>query len=268
MKGPLVSIIMAVYNCEDYVKAAIQSVLNQTYPNWELLIVNDGSTDNTEMKLKSFDDERILFFKQENMGVSAARNVGLNKMVGEFICFLDADDILMPSSIQARLEIFNEDENTEFVDGAVEVFDSSTSKIIRTYNPVFNGNPFNELLKISEQCFFGPTWMIKIIEGKKYQFKEGLTHGEDLLFYLSICQSGIYTPTPIVTYKYRTGSQSAMSNLELLEKGYRSIYEELKVYDQVSSEQLKTFLVKINSIMWKSYISHGQFFKALRAIMR
>jgi teichuronic acid biosynthesis glycosyltransferase TuaG len=93
----LVSIIMPVFNAGQFIEQAVQSVLDQTYGNWELLIVNDGSTDDSLHVVQKFNDERIFIFHQANRGVSAARNAGLANMRGEFFCFLDADDILPPS---------------------------------------------------------------------------------------------------------------------------------------------------------------------------
>lgn len=89
-----VSVIMPVYNKEKYVERAIQSVLNQTYKMLELIIINDGSTDNSLIKCKRFEDERIIIIDSENYGVSHARNLGIARATGTFITFLDADDYL------------------------------------------------------------------------------------------------------------------------------------------------------------------------------
>src|SRR5687767_1726855 len=100
---PLVSIIMPAFNAEKFIEAAIQSVLDQTYSNIELIIINDGSSDRTEEKIFKFNANCIRYFKQENKGVSAARNQGLENMRGDFFCFLDADDIYPLNSIASRM---------------------------------------------------------------------------------------------------------------------------------------------------------------------
>lgn len=99
---PKVSIIVPVYNTEDYISRCIDSLLLQTYSNLEILLIDDGSTDNSKEICETYAkiDSRIRFFSQENHGVSAARNKGLDKMTGDFLCFLDSDDWFDSESIE------------------------------------------------------------------------------------------------------------------------------------------------------------------------
>jgi glycosyltransferase involved in cell wall biosynthesis len=92
--NPKVSIIMPVYNTEKYLERCLNSILNQTYTKWELIAVNDGSTDNSLEILNSYaqKDNRIIVFEQENQGQSVARNKALDIVKGEYICFVDSDD--------------------------------------------------------------------------------------------------------------------------------------------------------------------------------
>ena len=87
MTDALVSILMPVYNAEAFISEAITSVIRQSHKNWELLIVNDGSTDRSKNIIHSFPDKRIQYFEQQNRGVSVARNVGLKNMKGDYFCF-------------------------------------------------------------------------------------------------------------------------------------------------------------------------------------
>ena len=112
---PLVSIIMPVYNGEKYLAQAIQSVLSQTYQQFELLVVNDGSTDGTEQTVQQFTDPRIRYFVQKNAGVSASRNMALANMKGTYFCCLDGDDVLPQNSIQSRMEVFKRSSSISFV---------------------------------------------------------------------------------------------------------------------------------------------------------
>jgi len=265
---PLVSVIMPVYNAEKYVASSIQSVINQSYQSWELLIINDGSTDNSESIILKIQDDRIHYLNQQNQGVSAARNVGLRNMNGDYFCFLDADDLLAPDSILFRLQAFSEDREVEFVDGQVEIFQDEVSKPKGNYMPNFEGNPFNKLVALSEECFFGITWMIKRVNDKSYHFKESLSHGEDLLFYMSIAQTGIYKSIREVIYQRRIVDGSAMSNLRQLELGYKTILSEVSKFDRVNTEQIEYLRKKIKSILVKSNIRSGNFFHALNVLFR
>ena len=104
MNSPLVSIIVSCYNGEKYIGDTLNSLLIQSYTNIEIVVVNDGSTDESERIIKSFLDKRITYFKQTNKGQCAALNYGFSKSVGSYIKFYDADDILQPTVIQGQVE--------------------------------------------------------------------------------------------------------------------------------------------------------------------
>lgn len=104
---PLISIIIPAYNAEKYIEASILSVLNQTYVNWELIIVNDGSTDRTQAIAEEFSsrDKRIKVINQQNKRLAAARNTGIKNSTGQWVAFLDADDIWFPSKLEKQVKI-------------------------------------------------------------------------------------------------------------------------------------------------------------------
>lgn len=109
-----VSVIVPVYNVEKYIAACIQSLLLQTFQNFEILVVNDGSSDRSIDIVKTFADERILIFEKENGGLSDARNYGLERAKGKFIYFVDPDDWIEPSLLKDNIEIINQ-HNLDFV---------------------------------------------------------------------------------------------------------------------------------------------------------
>ncbi|MFB9864459.1 glycosyltransferase family 2 protein [Rufibacter immobilis] len=99
---------MPVYNASEFLRAAIQSLLNQTYPNWELIAVDDGSTDNSWDILKSYTDPRIKIYQRPNGGQSAATNTGLDYAKGEYIQFFDADDLMDSRKIEIQINAIRE----------------------------------------------------------------------------------------------------------------------------------------------------------------
>jgi len=101
MKYPLVSVIIPAYNAEKFLEEAINSVLNQTYPNMEIIVIDDGSTDNTKSKVLSFKNIRYIY--QKHSGIAEARNRGIENAEGEYIAFLDADDLWMPHKTEIQL---------------------------------------------------------------------------------------------------------------------------------------------------------------------
>ena len=98
----MVSVIIPVYNSEKYISEAVESVLNQTYRNREVIVINDGSTDGTERALEPYMGQ-INYFFQENRGVAAARNIGIRSSQGSYIAFLDSDDIWMPKKLENQV---------------------------------------------------------------------------------------------------------------------------------------------------------------------
>ena len=263
-----VSVIMPAFNAEKYIGEAIKSVLDQSHRDIELLIINDGSTDDTASKIDQFDDERIQVFHQENSGVSAARNLGLDTMSGEFFCFLDADDKLPLDSIQTRLEKFLTNPDLDFVDGTVLKSNKSLSRTLSRWEPGFRGEPLNDLLSLSGNTFFGPTWLIKRDVNIQYKFKIGLTHGEDLLFYISICNGKNYDYVLEPILNYRIHSQSAMQDLKKLGEGYETIYHSLDEFSFISIQGKKRFRKKYRSIMLKSYLRNGHILETLKLIFK
>ncbi len=108
---PFFSVVIPLYNKENYIPNTLKSVLNQSFSDFEIIIVNDGSTDQSEQKVFEISDTRIRYFKTENKGVSAARNFGIQQSSGKFICFLDADDYWYPyflSEIHKHIELCSE----------------------------------------------------------------------------------------------------------------------------------------------------------------
>ncbi len=99
----LVSIILPTFNRAAFLPDTLDSVFAQTYPHWELIIIDDGSTDNTVELLKSYDDPRVRYIYQENQGVSGARNTGIAQCAGDMIALLDSDDIWLPKKLEKQL---------------------------------------------------------------------------------------------------------------------------------------------------------------------
>jgi glycosyltransferase involved in cell wall biosynthesis len=112
---PLFSIIIPTYNRASLLPRAINSVLNQIYANWELLIIDDGSTDQTEKKVKAIVDQRIRYFYKEHEERSIARNYGIERAKGRYLCFLDSDDYFLEDHLEKHFNYLNESGNPEIV---------------------------------------------------------------------------------------------------------------------------------------------------------
>ena len=111
----MVSVIITSYNYGGYIEEAISSIFNQSYSDIEIIIVDDGSTDNTSDIIKTKYADRVHYIYRDNGGAAAARNTGLKYANGEYICFLDADDLLMPNAIEGHLTYLKNNENVDLV---------------------------------------------------------------------------------------------------------------------------------------------------------
>ncbi len=130
MSQPFISIIIAVYNGEQFIEQAIQSILNQDYPTLEVIVVDDGSTDNTASRVLSINDQRIKFIQQENRGQSAARNIGIQHANGSILGFLDADDVWSHHHIASLIPFLDGNSEFESVRGFSRFFRSTGTHTI------------------------------------------------------------------------------------------------------------------------------------------
>ena len=135
MAEPLVSVVMPAFNAENYIIEAVDSVLTQDYTNWELFVVNDGSTDSTAEILNSYTDPRIKVVHQVNQGVSIARNQGLARMKGHFFTFLDADDLWPLNSLSSRIRFMQKNPRVDWLSGAVRMFCNQPGDYYQTWTP-------------------------------------------------------------------------------------------------------------------------------------
>ncbi len=119
---PRFSVIIAVYNGESTIGRAIDSILGQTFPAHEIIVIDDGSTDNTKQKIASF-GERVRYIHQENSGVAAARNLGARLATGDWLCFLDADDYYYPQRLAWQAELLARHSGLDFMTGNFDYVD-------------------------------------------------------------------------------------------------------------------------------------------------
>jgi glycosyltransferase involved in cell wall biosynthesis len=150
---PKISVIIPSYNSAIYLPEAIESVLAQTYKDFEIIVIDDGSTDNTKDVVKPYLD-RITFLKGPNGGPCKARNRGIRKSSGEFVAFLDADDIWYPDKLECQMAVFSKNPNYDMVHSDASYSRTYTSKEDRTWYSIKKcvkvGWVFSELLS---ECF-------------------------------------------------------------------------------------------------------------------
>lgn len=137
--NPILSVIVPVYNVEDYIIQCIDSILNQTLKNMEIIIVNDGSTDNIMNYIRDYKDERIRIINKKNGGLSSARNLGMNAAKGKYIAFVDSDDFLSEKNAYQEMVNILEKNKAELITGkALYFYDLNTIKKFERDEEIFN----------------------------------------------------------------------------------------------------------------------------------
>lgn len=269
MTKQLVSIIMPVWNGENWVAEAIESALQQSYTHWELLVVDNGSSDHSLEIIQQFNDPRIRLFQQAHSGVSNARNLGLDNANGDFICFLDCDDELPPQSLATRVDLFYRQPKLGFADGIIEVWNADFSLQSALHTPTFSGEPLNELRTLSSTCFYGITWMIRAEAIGNKRFNTDMSHSEDLAFFATVSNARwCYDSVGVAIYKVRKRAGSAMSDLDGLAKGYEMLFTHLTLLRPEEKDWQPIFRSKVRRILFRSFIKKYHFFRAFRSLSR
>lgn len=209
MTPGLVSVMMPAYNAERFIAEAIESVLAQTYPQWELLVVNDGSRDATaEITARYTDDARVRLINKENGGEASARNVALENSQGEFIAYLDADDAWLPHHLQitvAHLQTYPEKDGV-YTDGWHYTADGRRLKSLaaRRRGP-FEGDIFPELARASD--VFGPPICVLLrhapLAERRLRYDTRIVIGPDWEFFTRFAAAANFGYLPEQTCLYR-----------------------------------------------------------------
>lgn len=237
---PLVSVVMSVFNGEKYLREAILSILNQTFKDFEFIIINDGSTDNSFEVMKSFSDERISIINQENKGLSRSLNIGIKLAQGKYIARMDADDISFEDRFQRQFRFL--EENLDYVlVGSKAIIIEESGQIIFFHNSYVSWDEIQ--YHILENPFFHSSVMFR----RNCSFSAGLYfegikhHFEDLILWNNLAKLGKMCNLDEYLIKYRltpsaitlkSGSESKLLrsiSKNIIDRGYITIEDQNKL---------------------------------------
>lgn len=209
---PLVSVIIPCYNQGHYLRESINSVLSQSYPAVEIVVVDDGSTDDTPQMARGFRNVKYIF--QQNSGLSAARNTGIDNSRGDYLVFLDADDWLLPQAIRTNVECLQASPDAAFVSGAHQKIGPDGA--VREAGKRTDFIPYHQLLR---QNYIG---MIAAVMFRRsvfdaYRYDTSLKSCEDYDLYLKVTRdhSVIKHAQAVAAYRLHGNNMSANINLML-----------------------------------------------------
>ena len=217
---PRISVIIPLYNAEKTIEGTLQSVLNQTVKDLEIIVVNDGSTDSSLQKIAAIGDSRLKVYSFKNAGASVSRNRGFAKSSGEFISFLDADDQWTPSKLEDQMAALDFHPETavayswtEFIDEADQLIVRGQAVTVTTQQDAYRRLLVNNFLDNGSNPLIRRE-AIAAING----FNESLHACQDNDFYLRLAMHYPFVTVPKYQIKYRLSSTSMTANTKRWEK--------------------------------------------------
>lgn len=252
MSNPKVSVIIPVYNTEKYINDSVLAIQNQTLRDIEIIVIDDGSTDSSAWLIGSLaaKDERIKLFTQENHGQSVARNSGLDRATGEFVYFMDSDDLLEPNTLLAcydkcvsqNLQLITFDADVFYEDDRTENKSFNYQRAGELDEKVYKGIDLMEIL-LEKNLFRAVPWLFfvrrELIERINLRFLPGIIHEDELfspILYLAADRIG-YTPQVFFHRRIRANSTMTNNFSERNLKGYFSVIDNLELYKANKDKQ-------------------------------
>lgn len=209
--NPLVSVIMPAYNAEQYIGSAVRSVLEQTYSNFELVIIEDCSTDSTLQKIEEIRDTRIKLYRNEqNCGIAASTNKGLDICKGKYVALLDDDDVAMPERLKIQIDYLEAHKDIDILGGKSIVIDGGGNIIDYGITTLNNPNYIKATLLFKNIDFCNSTAMIRkdFIARNGLRYENNCYGMQDFKFYIESSKVGKLTSINQFLLKYRKHEQN------------------------------------------------------------
>jgi glycosyltransferase involved in cell wall biosynthesis len=240
--SPLVSVLMPVYNGEKYLREAIDSILNQTFTDFEFLIINDGSTDDTENIILSYTDARIRYLKnKENLKLIATLNKGLDLAQGKYIARMDADDISLPKRLEQQVDFMEKNPNIGLLGSWVRNFGEGND-----YDITFNIGHRNIRFELFFHNYFHhPSVMLRTEILRKYNlYFPRVLHAEDYALWINLSNYTEFEILPAILLYYRSHGD----NISELYKDFQK-----KQTSDCRKMQLTSLGMEINQLIFDTY---------------
>lgn len=224
MNDGLVSIVIPCFNQSHFLKDAIESIQHQTYQNFEIIVVNDGSTDETSFVAKSF--ANVILLEQSNQGLATSRNNGLKKCRGEFVVFLDSDDTLLPNALEIGVNSLKSNPNCVFVSGLCQLVDENGEPRFTIQPTPFSDDFYESLLR--SNFIWSPSNVLyrRDLFEKISPFDANLNPTADYELYLRIArQFPVFHHSQIVT-NYRQHQTSMSKKYKMMLDYVLEVYEQ------------------------------------------
>ncbi len=239
---PLVSIIIPAFNSENTVKETIESVLNQTWTDWEIILVNDGSQDSTLEIVNNINDNRLKIFTYSNGGANASRNRGLSHASGEFVSFLDADDLWTPDKLESQFKALQENPEAAVAYSWTNSIDETGNFLRRGSYITANGDIYTKLLLIDFIESGSNPLIRRAALANVGDFDESLAAAQDWDMWLRLAAQYHFVAVSSVQILYRVSNNSMSANilrqeaasLQVIEKSFSNAPQSLQYLKKYS----------------------------------
>lgn len=244
---PKVSVVMPAYNAEKYIREAIDSILNQTFTDFEFIIINDGSKDKTKDIILSYSDSRIVYLENEkNSGIVVTLNKGLDTAKGEFIARMDADDIAIKNRLERQIAVMDHDSSIGVLGTGIRIFgeNEETRETRSTTNP--------DKLKaelIFSSCVCHPTVMMRkrILDDYNISYQEGYHGAEDYKMWWQIASVSKIQTLPDILHCYRVHPDQIT---QVRDKKY------IDLLSRMLDERLETMKINLSHKEYDSFLMY------------
>ncbi|MCL1464459.1 glycosyltransferase [Argonema galeatum] len=236
---PLISVIIPVYNGENTIRETIESVLNQTFKDFELIVINDGSTDSTLDVVSNIQDSRLKVFSYPNAKQAASRNRGLSQATGEYVSFIDADDLWKPDKLEAQLKALQENPEAGVAYSWTDLIDESGNFIRGGANIYWQGESYARML-LNDFVESGSNPLIRAQAIKEVgNFDESLPPAEDWDMWIRLASRYPFVVVPSAQVLYRVRANSSSTNVSKMEAVSLRIIERAYAEAPASIQHLK-----------------------------
>ncbi len=248
---PIISVILPVYNGEKTIRETIESILKQTFSDFELIVINDGSKDSTVEIVSSFPDPRIKLFSYPNAGQPASRNRGISRAEGEYISFIDADDLWTPDKLEAQFKALQNNPQAAVAYSWTNMIDESGKFLREGAYLSYEGDVLTELL-LSNFLENGSNPLIRASALREVgNFDESLSNAHDWDMWLRLAARYHFVAVSSIQILYRVSSTSMSSNvlgmqkssLRVIERAYAQAPESIQHFKRISLANSHKYLI-------------------------
>lgn len=267
MCAPTVSVIMPVYNAQKYIGKAIESVLGQTYEDFEFILIDDGGNDDSVEIAKGYADQRIkMYHNRRNMGIAFSRNLAIRKSSGKYIAIMDDDDISLPDRLKQQVDFMKYNPKIDVVGGRSSIIDE-TGKVISESEAMQENYKMNKVMFLFYNSFHNSETLVRksLVDQYKICYQDHLLGMEDFRFWIDCARYGRISNinTEVLQYRVTKSNETGRVRQEQAEER-RKLFGNLRRYSlesngfQLTEEEMELLNAVVNETGDGTFCNAGQ----------